>query len=90
MKHSVEIELICLAINPAENFEYNVILDDEGNFPSCKLKEKTIKESLNDLLKKHIETTTDWIKPNSLNVSDTDRVIKISFSTMVPYDFSPV
>ena len=89
MKRLIKIELICLAINPAENFEYNVIVDEKNRFPTLDLGKGTIRESLDKLMREYVNTTTDWVKPSALNVSDGDGHIKISFSAMVPYDFVP-
>ena len=40
-------------------------------------------------MQEYVGTTTDWAKPTALNVSDENGNVKISFSTMVPYDFVP-
>ena len=61
----------------------------DEEFPVLQLDKGTIKESLNKLMEEYVGTTTDWAKPSALDVSDKDEGVKISFSTMVPYDFTP-
>ena len=91
MKRLIKIELICLAINPAENFEYNVIVDEKNRFPTLDLGKGTIRESLDKLMREYVNTTTDWVKPSALNVSDGFHFLQWFLMTLFhPKEVGPI